>query len=160
MHSPEEIHRMIFDDEHASHRCHNPTCVNPDHICVETKAKNEERKGCRHKVRTFRSAAILCLAQPTHLGSLTACRSCWSTSQILRLRSFTSRPCLRFKVGHSKSFTTTAHSDISPNMHIVGLCGVGEHTNEVGVSASDPVFDGYYRATTVAKLGHRALLLY
>jgi len=33
--------------EHASHLCHNPTCVAPAHVVVEPKAANEGRKACR-----------------------------------------------------------------------------------------------------------------
>lgn len=37
----------MLEGEHASHLCHQPTCINPEHIVVEPKAANENRKGCR-----------------------------------------------------------------------------------------------------------------
>lgn len=40
---------LLDNGYHASHRCHNPTCINPDHIVVETKANNEGRKRCRQE---------------------------------------------------------------------------------------------------------------
>ncbi|KAJ5096469.1 hypothetical protein NUU61_005825 [Penicillium alfredii] len=42
----EEIARLLAGEQ-ASHLCHQPTCVNPDHIVVEPKMANEARKGCR-----------------------------------------------------------------------------------------------------------------
>jgi hypothetical protein len=37
----------MLGGQHASHLCHQPTCINPDHIVVETKEKNEGRKACK-----------------------------------------------------------------------------------------------------------------
>jgi hypothetical protein len=37
----------MFDGDQASHLCHQPVCINPDHIIVEPKAANEKRKECR-----------------------------------------------------------------------------------------------------------------
>lgn len=48
--SAEAIQRMLFLGHHASHLCHQPTCINPDHIVVEDKADNEARKVCKGKV--------------------------------------------------------------------------------------------------------------
>ncbi|KAF4625086.1 hypothetical protein G7Y89_g13083 [Cudoniella acicularis] len=47
--SEEEIEGMLAGAQ-ASHLCHNPLCINPDHITVEEKAKNEARKGCAGRV--------------------------------------------------------------------------------------------------------------
>jgi hypothetical protein len=44
--SEEEIARLIAG-EHASHLCHQPTCINGDHLVVEPKSANEGRKECR-----------------------------------------------------------------------------------------------------------------
>ena len=45
------VRRMLFGGEHASHRCHQPTCINHEHIIVEGKPENEARKSCKGKVR-------------------------------------------------------------------------------------------------------------
>jgi hypothetical protein len=37
----------LLAGEQASHLCHQPTCINPEHIVVEPKAANEGRKACR-----------------------------------------------------------------------------------------------------------------
>ncbi|MBD5606626.1 MAG: hypothetical protein IAI48_16275 [Candidatus Eremiobacteraeota bacterium] len=42
---------MLDSGEHASHLCHNPTCINHHHLVVEPKAKNEQRKECKLKLR-------------------------------------------------------------------------------------------------------------
>lgn len=44
--SEEEVERMLAGAQ-ASHLCHQPTCINPDHIVVEPKETNEGRKACR-----------------------------------------------------------------------------------------------------------------
>lgn len=49
MRRADAITRM-FAGEHASHLCHLPTCVNPDHLVVEAKGENEARKSCKGKV--------------------------------------------------------------------------------------------------------------
>lgn len=33
--------------EQASHLCHHPTCINPEHVVVEPKEANEGRKTCK-----------------------------------------------------------------------------------------------------------------
>jgi hypothetical protein len=48
--SAEEIKHLLEDLWHASHRCHEPTCINPDHLEVEPKDVNEDRKGCKGRV--------------------------------------------------------------------------------------------------------------
>lgn len=40
----------MIGGDHASHLCHNPTCINPDHIVVEKKELNEGRKSCKGRV--------------------------------------------------------------------------------------------------------------
>jgi hypothetical protein len=42
---------MLDLAHHASHRCHNPTCIHPPHICVESKTANEARKDCAKRIR-------------------------------------------------------------------------------------------------------------
>lgn len=44
--SDDEFQRLLAG-EHASHLCHQPTCINPAHIVVESRAVNEGRKRCR-----------------------------------------------------------------------------------------------------------------
>ena len=46
-HKTEDEITRLLQGEQASHLCHKTTCINPDHIVVETKARNEQRKGCR-----------------------------------------------------------------------------------------------------------------
>jgi Zinc-binding loop region of homing endonuclease len=36
----------MLEGQHASHLCHQPTCINPLHINVEEKTVNESRKDC------------------------------------------------------------------------------------------------------------------
>lgn len=43
----------MLDGDHASHQCHNPRCLNPDHLIVETKAMNEARKDCAMRVLVY-----------------------------------------------------------------------------------------------------------
>lgn len=45
MTSDDDVQRL-FAGEQASHLCHQPTCINRQHIVVEPKAANEARKGC------------------------------------------------------------------------------------------------------------------
>jgi hypothetical protein len=33
-----------------SHLCHNPNCIEPNHLYIELKSQNESRKICKHKV--------------------------------------------------------------------------------------------------------------
>ena len=47
--SEQEVEKML-QGGHASHLCHNPTCINHQHLVVESKAQNEERKACKGKV--------------------------------------------------------------------------------------------------------------
>ena len=47
--SDEERERLEAGDE-ASHICHVPICINPEHLCVEPKKKNEGRKECKGRV--------------------------------------------------------------------------------------------------------------
>ena len=49
-HSADAVRRMLHEGQHASHLCHHPTCVNHEHIVVESKEDNEARKSCRGKV--------------------------------------------------------------------------------------------------------------
>lgn len=44
--SDEEIRQLLHDGYHASHRCHEPTCIRKEHIVVESKTANEDRKDC------------------------------------------------------------------------------------------------------------------
>lgn len=56
LHKPAgDVDRLLHHGYHASHLCHQPTCINPDHLVVESKALNELRKECRPKmhVRCF-----------------------------------------------------------------------------------------------------------
>jgi hypothetical protein len=48
--SAAEVQRLLFDSHHASHLCHNPLCILADHLVVESKTDNEERKACKHRV--------------------------------------------------------------------------------------------------------------
>jgi hypothetical protein len=50
---------MIEQGYHASHRCNLPTCIAPDHIVVESKEANEQRKLCAKAVRTVRVLACV-----------------------------------------------------------------------------------------------------
>jgi hypothetical protein len=36
----------------ASHLCHNPLCVRPEHLIVEPRVMNHKRKNCLHKIQT------------------------------------------------------------------------------------------------------------
>lgn len=49
-HDAEAVQKMLFADHHASHLCHQPICINHEHIVVEKKADNEARKSCKGKV--------------------------------------------------------------------------------------------------------------
>lgn len=68
--SPQGAHRLVVraygsDDDfekllagwHASHRCHNPVCINWAHITVEPKDWNEGRKDCPRR----RSVIVRCV---------------------------------------------------------------------------------------------------
>lgn len=48
--SEEDIEHLLNHGWHASHLCHEPTCINPVHICVEPKDKNEDRKCCKGRI--------------------------------------------------------------------------------------------------------------
>lgn len=49
--SDEEVRRLLYDDSmHASHLCHDPVCINPEHLVVEDKPHNEMRKICKGHV--------------------------------------------------------------------------------------------------------------
>ena len=50
--SNDDVQRML-DGDHASHRCHNPRCLNPEHLIVESKERNEARKGCAGRVQVY-----------------------------------------------------------------------------------------------------------
>ena len=45
----------MLGGQHASHLCHQPTCINHEHIHVEDKEDNEKRKDCagRIMIRTW-----------------------------------------------------------------------------------------------------------
>lgn len=42
----EQDQRRMFDGWDVSHLCHEPTCFNPHHLVVETKAANQRRRPC------------------------------------------------------------------------------------------------------------------
>lgn len=44
--------------EHASHLCHQATCVNPAHVVVEHKEKNEAHKGCKARGPIIRTVFL------------------------------------------------------------------------------------------------------
>jgi len=44
--SEDDVARLLAG-QHASHLCHQPTCINRAHIVVEPKERNEARKACR-----------------------------------------------------------------------------------------------------------------
>lgn len=44
--SQDDIDRLLAG-QHASHRCSQSTCLNPDHIIVEPQPDNEGRKRCK-----------------------------------------------------------------------------------------------------------------
>lgn len=46
----EERRRLVENGDHASHRCGQPTCIEPSHIVVESKADNEARKACKQSL--------------------------------------------------------------------------------------------------------------
>lgn len=48
--SDDDIKKLLDYGWHASHLCHEPTCIHPDHLCVEPKDKNEDRKDCKGRV--------------------------------------------------------------------------------------------------------------
>lgn len=48
--SAEDISNLLEKLWHASHLCHEPTCIEPAHICVEPKDKNEDRKDCKNRL--------------------------------------------------------------------------------------------------------------
>ncbi|KAF7535444.1 hypothetical protein G7054_g5378 [Neopestalotiopsis clavispora] len=45
--SDKDVARLLGGDN-ASHLCHQPTCINPDHLVVETKEAKEARKACKN----------------------------------------------------------------------------------------------------------------
>ncbi|KAK9429742.1 hypothetical protein V1505DRAFT_147484 [Lipomyces doorenjongii] len=47
--SEDDVHNLLYRGYHASHLCHQPGCINPDHLVVETQAANESRKMCSTK---------------------------------------------------------------------------------------------------------------
>lgn len=51
--SEEEIRRLLWDLEQASHICHEPRCIKEEHLCVEPKNQNEDRKGCKGRVEVW-----------------------------------------------------------------------------------------------------------
>lgn len=54
----EDIRHLLDDGWHASHLCGRTTCIEPGHLVVEPKDRNEARKDCRDFVST---------QQPKHL---------------------------------------------------------------------------------------------
>ncbi|KAI3392399.1 hypothetical protein diail_5750 [Diaporthe ilicicola] len=48
--SDDDRHHLLHDSWHASHRCHEPTCISPDHIACESKDDNEKRKDCAREL--------------------------------------------------------------------------------------------------------------
>jgi len=38
--------KVVLYGENASHLCHNPACINPDHLVIESAHKNNIRVGC------------------------------------------------------------------------------------------------------------------
>lgn len=61
----DQVQRLLYETgTHASHLCHEPLCMNPEHIVVEDKAHNEARKVCRGRlmVRTSISGVVYELA--------------------------------------------------------------------------------------------------
>lgn len=46
-----EVTLLLSDDsQHASHLCHEPLCIEPVHIHVESKNDNEDRKMCKGRL--------------------------------------------------------------------------------------------------------------
>jgi hypothetical protein len=45
----------------VSHRCHNPNCIEPSHLVIEPKSRNESRKICKYKVV---KSKLLCMRYP------------------------------------------------------------------------------------------------
>ncbi len=46
-----EVQSLLADDgQHASHLCHEPLCIEPTHIVVESKIDNEARKMCKGRL--------------------------------------------------------------------------------------------------------------
>lgn len=50
MTSDSAVAELLQGEKQASHLCHFPTCINPNHLTVETKEQNEARKSCAGKV--------------------------------------------------------------------------------------------------------------
>ncbi|KAK9361124.1 zinc-binding loop region of homing endonuclease-domain-containing protein [Lipomyces starkeyi] len=47
--SEDDVYNLLYGDYEASHLCHQPTCINPDHLVVETRQANLSRKICAVK---------------------------------------------------------------------------------------------------------------
>ncbi|KAJ8100660.1 hypothetical protein POJ06DRAFT_253352, partial [Lipomyces tetrasporus] len=45
-----DVYNLLCRGYEASHLCHQPACINPDHLAVETMAANKSRKICSGKV--------------------------------------------------------------------------------------------------------------
>ncbi|KAK9384654.1 zinc-binding loop region of homing endonuclease-domain-containing protein [Lipomyces mesembrius] len=46
----EDVHNMLYRGYEVSHLCHQPRCINADHLVVETHKDNDSRRICAVKV--------------------------------------------------------------------------------------------------------------
>ncbi|KAK9357090.1 zinc-binding loop region of homing endonuclease-domain-containing protein [Lipomyces starkeyi] len=77
-----DVYNLLYKGYHASHLCHQPICINPDHLVIESKEANESRKICSAKVHV--QASI------NGIGYLLAAEECrHSPPCIIRLESRT-----------------------------------------------------------------------
>lgn len=53
----DDVNRMINEQLDASHLCGEPNCFNPDHLVVESRMVNEDRKSCQRN--SFVSELVL-----------------------------------------------------------------------------------------------------
>lgn len=74
--SLKDVENLLFRGYQCSHRCHNSRCFNSDHITVEPKKDNEERKECADAIEVHTTIAGVTYTLPDPRPPCTHSPSC------------------------------------------------------------------------------------